>query len=185
MGLARNRFVRSREQTVRYSLNIRIFLIAALACLGACNQQSKSDGLKPNDWLLKANSDDERFRQIQRQLRGFDQPMWEVGERYARMHEALSRGNTELALYHWEKIKTTIENGVAKRPARQANAEALFLTPVWADVEGDLKSGDPARAWRGFARAKTACQACHTAEKVEYMNNQEVFDLVPPARVAE
>ena len=155
----------------------------ALSTLTACNDTQASDtsALKPNDWLLQAASDDERFRLLQRQMRGFDQPMWEVGERYTRMHDALTRGNGELAAYHWEKIKTTIENGIAKRPARRANAEAMFLEPVWEDVNADLKSGDPARAWQAFDRAKAACQACHTAEKVEYMNDQAVFDLAAPA----
>lgn len=146
--------------------------------------EPQPEDLKPTDWLLGAENDTERFRAIQQQMRGFDQPMWEVGERFTRVHDALTRGNPDLAAYHWEKIETTIENGIAKRPARRANAEALFLEPVWADVEADLKSGDGARAWRGFERAKAACQSCHEAEKVGYMNDQPVFDLSAPAEAA-
>lgn len=168
------------------SAGLWMILLTALVGIAGCSRDRSEDEpeLKPNDWLLKADSADERFRMIQKQLRGFDQPMWEVGERYTRMHEALTRGNAELAAYHWEKLRTTIENGFAKRPARRANAEALFLTPVWTDVDGDLKSGDPTRAWRGFERAKAACQACHVAEKVDYMNDQPVFDLTAPTDAA-
>lgn len=169
------------------SVGLRIILLSTLMGVAGCSGGGPEDKaeLKPNDWLLKADSDGERFQMIQRQMRGFDQPMWEVGERYTRIHEALTRGNAELAAYHWEKIKTTVENGFAKRPARRANAEALFLTPVWPDVDSDLKSGDPARAWRGFERAKAACQACHVAEKVDYMNDQPVFDLAAPTGAAQ
>lgn len=106
--------------------------------------------------------------------------MWEVGERFERLHTALKRNNHGLAAYHWEKIRTTIENGIAKRPKRAANAKALFLDPVWADVDAALKSGDAVKSWAAFDRAKAACMACHVAEKVEFMNDQPVFDLMPP-----
>ena len=42
---------------------------------------------KPKGWLLEAESDSERFELLQRYLRGFDQPMWEVGERYRLVYE--------------------------------------------------------------------------------------------------
>jgi len=62
--------------------------------------------------------------------------------------------------------------------------EALFLTPVWEDVHADLQSADPRRAWAAFERAKVACQGCHTAERVPFMNDQPVFDLAAPAASA-
>lgn len=157
-------------------------IIAGLLVLTGCgagNEQARSD-YEPNDWLLSAEDDEARFRLIQQQLRGFDQPMWEVGERYAQLHEALQRQNPELAAYQWEKIKTTIENGIAKRPGRRANAERFLLNGVWSEVDADLRSGDAARAWRSFERAKAACQGCHQAEEVGYMNNQPLFDLAAP-----
>ncbi len=106
--------------------------------------------------------------------------MWEVGERFERVHAALERGNYPLATYHWEKIRTTIENGIVKRPKRRENAEAMFLKPVWGDVDANLKSGDPARAWAAFERAKAACRGCHEAEQVPFLNDQPVFDLAAP-----
>lgn len=160
-----------------------VVAFAALALTAGCRAEpefSRAD-LKPNDWLLRAEDDEARFLLIQQQFRGFDQPMWEVGERFSRMHEALTRGNPELAAYHWEKIRTTIENGVAKRPGRRANAEQFLLNGLWAEVNADLTSNDIGRAWRGFERATAACKGCHQAEQVPYMNNQPIFDLsVPP-----
>ncbi|WP_416193096.1 hypothetical protein [Nitrobacter sp. TKz-YC01] len=153
-------------------------LTVVLAGCGDREQQTKANS--PNDWLVGAPDDAARFALLQRQLRGFDQPMWEVGERFERVHAALERGNYPLATYHWEKIRTTIENGIVKRPKRRENAEAMFLELAWGDVDADLKSGDPARAWAAFERAKAACQDCHQAEQVPFLNDQPVFDLAAP-----
>ena len=138
-----------------------------------------SPQLTPNDWLLSEPNDDERFKLVQTQLRGFDQPMWEVGERYRRMYEALERENYDLAIYHWKKIGTSIRNGIAKRPARIGNAKAFFLDEHFDEVLASLEARTLASAWEAFARAKTVCMSCHVAEKVGYMNMQPMFDLAP------
>lgn len=158
-----------------------LVLCVSLWGCGSQADQAERSASSPNDWLLAAPDDEARFKLLQTQLRGFDQPMWEVGERFERIHTALSRDNYPLAAYHWEKIRTAIENGIAKRPKRRENAEALFLKPVWSDVEADFTSADPVRAWAAFERAKMACQGCHQAEQVPYMNDQPVFDLAAPA----
>lgn len=166
----------------RPSVLIASVAITLLTGCDAAAPQRTSDKPRPNDWLLSAENDEARFKLIQRQMRGFDQPMWEVGERFERLHDALERENYELAVYHWDKIRTTIENGAVKRPARRANAEALFLTDdVWNEAKAGFESRDAAKAWAAFDLARTACQSCHQAEKVEYMNNQPVFDLEAPA----
>ncbi len=165
----------------RSSVLIGSAMIALLSGCDAAAPQRTADKPSPNDWLLSAENDDARFKLIQRQMRGFDQPMWEVGERFERLHDALERENYDLAVYHWDKIRTTIENGAAKRPARRANAEALFLNDdVWEEAKVGFSSKDPTKAWAAFDMARTACQSCHQAEKVEYMNDQSVFDLAAP-----
>ena len=137
-------------------------------------------------WITEAPDEQERFQRIEKYLRGFDQPMWEVGERYERLFAALVRGNFELASYHWAKIKLTIENGTMKRPARRANADALLLSGTWDSVNEALESGDPATAWKGFETARAACMKCHEAEGVSYMNDQPMFtDLSPMRRNTE
>jgi hypothetical protein len=136
-----------------------------------------------NDWLLDAPDDTERFKLLQRYLRGFDQPMWEVGYRYEGIHDALKRDNYALAVYHWDKIKTTIENGYMKRPARRANADALLFSGVFAEVKTAFESRDRTKAWAGFARARATCMSCHEAEKLPEMNGQAMFhDLAIPPR---
>jgi hypothetical protein len=129
-----------------------------------------------NRWLRNAAAEQERLAAIERHFRGFDHAMWETGERYRAMHDAIARENYDLALYHWDKIKTAIENGMERRPARRPNAEALFLSH-WDDVRADLEAREPTRAWAGFDRATAACQSCHRAEGVAHMNDQPLFDL--------
>lgn len=133
----------------------------------------------PTLWIMNLPTDQDRFEAIQKYLRGFDQPMWEVGERYQAVYQAIRDSNYPLALYHWNKIKTTIENGYMKRPARRANSDALFLAQAWPDMTAALESGKADRVRAGFAAARTACMGCHDAEKVPYMNDQPLFrDLV-------
>lgn len=162
---------------------MRLWLIPfCVLTLAGCGSRTEDAELRPtHDWLLLAPDDTSRFEKIQTQFRGFDQPMWETGERYERLHNALERNNFDLAAYHWRKIKTTIENGIAKRPGRAPNAQSLFLIPVWESVNADIESKDPKRAWDAFIRAKAACVACHKAEEVEYVNDQPLFDLTAPS----
>ncbi|HEX7115527.1 MAG TPA: hypothetical protein VF193_10395 [Steroidobacter sp.] len=136
------------------------------------------------DWLLGAASDAERFRRLQQQLRGFDQPMWEIGERFGRLYEALTRGNYELAVFHWWKIEQTLTNAVMKRPKREANARAFLLDGNHQRLKKEFESGDPARAWAAFEEARQICQACHQAERAAFANDQALFELSAPEQYA-
>lgn len=162
-------------------MNIPTLTLAFSLALAGAAQAVAPDKSAKNAWLTGADSDAVRFERLQRYLRGFDQPMWEVGERYEAMHTALGRGNYELAAYHWDKIRVTIQNGYLKRPARQANSDAILLNGTWDAVRGALASRDARKAWAGFERAKAACQACHAAESVPWMNDQPMFELAAPA----
>lgn len=144
----------------------------------------EAPGKTPNDWLLNAPDDEARFKLLQRYLRGFDQPMWEVGERFESVYEALADENYDLAVYHWEKIRATIVNGYMKRPKRQANADALFVNGAYQPVLDAFKSKDSKKAWEGFKLARNTCQSCHEAEKVGFINNQPLFrkTAAPPQK---
>ncbi len=150
-------------------------LILALGITAAQNQTPPS-----RDWLLDAPDDTARFQLLQRYLRGFDQPMREVGDRYLGLYDAIERENYDLALYHWDKIKTTIQNGYLKRPARRTNADSIFLDQLRGGVRTAFESRDAKQAWEGFTIARNACVACHEAENVAWMNNQDVFDDTMP-----
>ena len=111
------------DEAMKYLRLIALVSVVSILSVGPVFSQNKSP---TNDWLLDAPDDLTRFQLLQRYLRGFDQPMWEVGHRYAGLYDALERENYDLALYHWDKIRTTIRNGYLKRPARRANSDAAL-----------------------------------------------------------
>jgi len=167
----------------RHHWSVAAAMITLVALSHGSWAQSLEGQAASKKWITKAASDPERFQRIEKYLRGFDQPMWEVGERYEKLYAALVRGNFELASYHWAKIKLTIENGTMKRPARRASADALFLTGTWDSVNAALDSGDSATAWRGFEKARASCMKCHEAEGVGYMNDQPMFTELTPIQI--
>jgi hypothetical protein len=161
---------------VKYSLRAMWFL-GVLVYMASHAEKTVAGS---NDWLLDAETDEQRFELLQDYLGGFSQSMWEVGERYVAIHESLTRENFELASYHWEKIRSAIRNGYLKRPARRANSDALFLDELWGEVHDAFQSGDADNTWAGFGRAKEGCMACHAAEGVPFMNDQSMFELGRP-----
>ena len=106
------------------ALTLAAFAAAAFAQVPATGQAPKGIKQLPpqqkpasNNWLLDADNDTDRFKKLQIYLRGFDQPMQEVGQRYLAFYEAIKERNWGLADYHWDKIKVAINGGLMKRPA--------------------------------------------------------------------
>lgn len=132
-------------------------------------------GPNRDDWLLNAPDDTTRFRILQGQARGFSASMLEVGQRYQAMYDAVGDANFALAAYQWEKIRDAIQTGYMRRPGRQPNADARLLRPLYEPVRDAFRSGDPIRAWAGFAEARSGCMSCHEAERVGFMNDQPLF----------
>lgn len=168
-------------------LTLTLF-VAVVFAIGAAASYTLRDGHaataggcagepSPGGWLLSAPNDAERFRRVQQQFGGFDRTMWEVGERFRHIHEALQRRNFELAEYHWEKIGSTISSGLVRRPKRAANAQAMFLGENFNAIAADIDKHDYAVAVAAFDRAKSVCIACHQAENVGWVNDQPLFEL--------
>lgn len=132
-----------------------------------------------NNWLQDAESDPERFKKLEVYLRGFDQPMLEVGQRYEKLYYAIQDKNWGLANYQWKKIKRTINAGLMKRPKRAPNAKAMFLENVWLKLDKSIQSQQNKSIEEDFMLARQACLHCHIAEKVDFINNQALFtDLI-------
>lgn len=184
------------------SLSLRYVLVVAVVALAsavigglvasvphanavASGKLLSDDKLTVDDWLLGAASDEERFRRLQTQLSGWDQPMWEVGERFRKLHEALTRENYEMALFQWWKIEQRIRNAAVKRPKRAPNAQAFFLGENYQRIKAAFETRTPQSAWAAFSTAKGICQACHLAEGSGFVNQESVFDLAPPEAYAD
>ena len=151
--------------------------IAALFCLVLMTAERlrAQAQKKGDDWLQGAASDEQRFKRLESHLRGFSTQMIEVGERFLRLHTAVSTKNYELALYQLDKIKAAIDAGIVKRPRRKASADFFFFDGAYPAAEKAFKSGDPAKATVAFEALREACMACHKAEKIAFMNEQPVF----------
>jgi hypothetical protein len=138
--------------------------------------KGRADNKQANGWLLNVDSEEQRLELIQKHMRGFDVTMWETGDRYQRLHEALARGNYKMAVYQWDKIGQTIANGIERRPRWRAPADEMFFG-TYKDIRVGLQSGDGKRAWAAFDQAKSSCMGCHQASGVGHMNDQALFEL--------
>lgn len=123
---------------------------------------------QPGGWL-SALPTDKQIEAIDRQLRGFDTAMLEVGYRYTEMYFGAMEGNWDYALYTGEKIAWALENGFERRPNRRANGEAIFLKGAYPPVIDAIKKKDVALFKQRVDALRAACNACHAAEKVPFI----------------
>ncbi|DAB41083.1 MAG TPA: hypothetical protein CFH81_01945 [Sulfurovum sp. UBA12169] len=121
------------------------------------------------NWLMDINSTDSRFEAVQEQFRGFDTAMMEVEYRYKSIKKALEGKNYELALYHWQKIKTAIENGYIRRPIRKEASQNYFLNKTFKEFQDSLESKNSAKIEKRFSYVKDYCNACHMDQKVGFI----------------
>lgn len=122
-------------------------------------QQSIDD--VETSWI--GGSADARFDILADQLRGLDVAMWEIGYRYAELHWALEDDNWEYARYQVEKIRTTLDLALQRRPARAAATDSIFF-PALEPFSTALDDRDAARSRAGFDQLTDACNRCHVAE---------------------
>jgi hypothetical protein len=147
--------------------NMKFFLMAMLSStMLFATQNSYSTHYS---WVMNINSTEGRFMAVEKQFRGFDTAMMEVGYRYENIKKAIGGKNYELALYHWQKIKTAIENGYIRRPNRKESSEAFFLHSVYSEFENLLQSKNSAKIEDGFVGIKNHCNACHVNQKVGFI----------------
>jgi hypothetical protein len=124
---------------------------------------------RASGWL-KALPPDRQIEAIDRQLRGFDMAMVEVGYRYSEMYFGAIEGNWDYALYTGEKMAWAIQNGFERRPKRRANAEKIFFKETYPQVLDAIRKKDVALFKERFDVLRSACNACHTAEKVQFIH---------------
>lgn len=118
-------------------------------------------------WLSSDN--DSAFVQIEKQLRGFDMAMKEVGYRYNELYFAGLDENWDYAKYHLEKIKTAIENGLERRPLRSQSAQG-FLEYSIPTLMKTIQESDKESFLKEFEMFRQSCNSCHISEQVEFMN---------------
>jgi hypothetical protein len=146
-------------------LNILIvffLLFSLLAC-----KQGTNDKVASNDNWLKG-SHNEKFETVAKQLRGFDIAMMETGYRYTELYWAGKDKNWEYANYQLAKIKLTIEHGMERRPLRARSAQPFLQNSIPA-MKAAINKKDSSVFNKNFIMFQTACNSCHIAEKVPFI----------------
>lgn len=140
---------------------MRAMLICSLFLISSCQKSSDNQGLT---WLNLP--DNGKFLVIEKQFRGFDVTMVEVGYRYNELYWAGEDQNWELAEYHLDKIGHTMKLGLDRRPKRRASAEMIF--PILENLTLLAKEKDRPKFREEFKTLKQACINCHQAEGVPF-----------------
>jgi len=143
---------------------ILMTILLSLGCLFAQNNYSTK-----SNWLLETKSEDKKFQAIQKQLRGFDLAMVEVGYRFNSFYFAIKDKNYDLANYQLDKIKKSMVNGIIRRPAREQNSKTMFIDTQYKAMKKALESKDDKLIASEYETTKRVCNACHEAENVPFI----------------
>jgi hypothetical protein len=135
-----------------------VFLFSAAT---SCNEPEPAQG----QWIRGTEA--EKLNTIEKQFRGFDVAMAEVGSRYQELYWAGRDRNWEYAGYQLEKIGVAIRNAMERRPARSASAEK-FLGEALPLMKTGIDSKDTAEFARQFSLFTAACNRCHAEENVPF-----------------
>ncbi|MBX3039441.1 MAG: hypothetical protein KF789_01885 [Bdellovibrionaceae bacterium] len=158
-----------------------LFLSAAISFVSGCTdkKQVEQNPEKSKDWLA-SGATEERFSKVSRHLRGFDMAMAEVGYRFSELYWAGQDKNWEFAKYHLEKIRTTIKNGIERRPKRAQSAQMIY--PSLDALEKTVILKDPIQFKSAMKGLKNTCNACHSAEKVPFIHVEFPLQRLSPIK---
>jgi hypothetical protein len=142
-------------------------LALAFAGISACSRPDPPTASGEGGWL--AGTVDQKFETVAKQLRGFDMAMAETGYRYNELYWAAQDDNWGYADYQVKKIRTAVENGLQRRPKRAPSAET-FLKVMLPAIEEAITRRDSALLRERIGALRSTCNACHQAEKVEFVH---------------
>ena len=117
------------------------------------------------EWLK--GTPDEQLRTVEKQLRGLDVTMAEIGYRFTELYYAGLDGNWDYATYQAQKIDLALRLALERRPKR-AQSSQPFLDEDLPFGSETIKTRDPAKFRQAMDRLRTGCMKCHTNENVPY-----------------
>lgn len=151
-------------------LSVVTFFLALAALAIAWSKPGKeaapARAQTPGPQWLKG-TDEEKFAQIEKQLRGFDHAMAEIGYRYGELYFAGTRRNWDYAKYQADKIELIMRLGLERRPKRAASSQP-FLNQALPELQQAIAAQDHKRFAAEMERFHASCVACHRAENVLY-----------------
>ena len=144
-------------------------IILIFSILLSVNLYADNNYSTKSNWLIELKDDKQKFKAIQKQLRGFDLAMVEVGYRFNSFYFALKDANYDLANYQLDKIKKAIQNGIQRRPKREHNSKSMFLDTQYKSMKKALQMKDEKLIFQEYENTKRNCNACHAAERVPFI----------------
>lgn len=115
-------------------------------------------------------STEERFLKVERQLRGLDQAMAEIGYRFGELLIAGRERNWEYAKYQAEKSDLSLKLALERRPKRAPSSQP-FLNEDLPAVLQAIESKDGRQLDGALERPHNSCAACRRAENVLYFRD--------------
>ena len=141
----------------------------------------EAEARRREGWLR--GSSDEKFEQLEKQLRGFDKTMVEIGYRFTELYFAGKDRNWEYAEYQAEKIDAAIRLGIERRPKRAGSAR-YFLEEDLPAMRAVLEKHDAAGFDKAAASLRQSCMRCHARENVPYFTVELPERRLTPIRRA-
>ena len=135
--------------------------------------------LPPGEWMKGTAG--EQLRTVEKQLRGLDVTMAEIGYRFTELHFAGQDGNWDYAKYQAEKIDLALRLAVERRPKRGPSAQA-FLNEDLPFVQQAIARRESAGFHRAMERLRSACMKCHNKENVPYFTVELPERRISPVR---
>ncbi len=126
-------------------------------------------------------TEEEKTGLIERQFRGFDMVMVEVGYRYQELYWAARDTNWLYAAYQTEKIETAIERGLERRPKRGPSARE-FLREALPPVREAVARRDTVAFNRAYTFLTWRCNTCHLVENVPFVTIRPPVSRQSPVR---
>jgi hypothetical protein len=145
-------------------------IILSITLLLVCNLFADNNYSTKSNWLIETKTDTQKFKKIQKQFRGFDLTMVEVGYRFNSFYFAIEDKNYDLAHYQLDKIKKAIENGIERRPKRELNSKSMFLDTQYKAMSKALDTKSTASIEKEYTHTKQICNHCHVVEKVPFIH---------------
>jgi hypothetical protein len=124
---------------------------------------------------------EEKFNQVEKQLRGFDKTMVEVGYRFTELYFAGKDHNWDYAKYQAEKMDIAIRLGLERRPKRAQSAQFFLADEIPALLKA-IESKDDETFQKGMDRMRSSCMKCHNLEKVPYFTVEFPEHRLSPVR---
>src|SRR5688572_333197 len=95
---------------------------------GIPNAEPTGQPVAGGEWLK--GTAEEKFNQIEKQLRGLDKTMAEVGYRFTELYFAGKEHNWDYAKYQAEKMDLAIRLGLERRPKRAQSAQFFLADEI-------------------------------------------------------